>query len=106
MGKGKIMNDIRVSSGETLRRAEGLLTATVNDELLMMSVEHGKYFNLNAVGARIWELLEAPITVDGLVAALTSEYDVAPDTARQEVERFLDALRERGLLTPGDAAAA
>lgn len=100
------MNDIGAPAGETLRRADGLLTAAVNDELLMMSVEHGKYFNLNAVGTRIWELLETPITMDGLVATLTDEYDVAPDTARREVERFIDALRDRGLLAPSDAAAA
>lgn len=100
------MNDIAVSSGEMLRRADGLLSAAVNDELLMMSVEHGKYFNLNAVGARIWELLETPTTLDGLVAALTAEYDVAPDDARREVERFIGSLRDRGLLAPPDAAAA
>lgn len=100
------MNEARLSSGDAVRRADGLLAAAVSDELLMMSVELGRYFNLNAVGARIWELLETPRTVDGLVAALTAEYDVAPDTARQEVERFLDALRERGLLASADAAAA
>jgi hypothetical protein len=100
------MNDTQTSSGKMLRRADGLMTAAVNDELLMMSIEHGKYFNLNAVGTRIWELLETPTTLDGLVAALTTEYDVAPDTARQEVEHFVNALRDRGLLAPSDAAAA
>jgi hypothetical protein len=91
---------------ETVRRADGLLTADIDGELLMMSVEQGRYFNLNAVGSRIWELLAAPVKVDGLVEALTAEYDVAPAEARQEVERFLGALRERGLLVTDDAAAA
>lgn len=100
------MNDTVIVPGETLRRADGLLTAAVNDELLMMSVEHGKYFNLNAVGARIWELLETPVTVESLIGVLTAEYDVGPDTARQEVERFLAALRDRGLVASADAAAA
>lgn len=82
----------------TYRRADGLLAAGVGDELLMMSVELGKYFNLNPVGTRIWELLESPRTVDDLVEALTGEYDVSADTARSEVERFLSALEERKLL--------
>lgn len=99
------MEDPRATRG-AVRRAEGLLTAEVDGELLMMSVEQGRYFNLNGVGARIWELLAAPATVDGLVAALTDDYDVAPDQARLEVERFLSALRERGLLATDDAAAA
>lgn len=84
-------------------RAEGLLAATVGEELLMMSPAAGKYFNLNEVGTRIWELLAQPTTVEALVAALTSEYDVDTDTAREQVLEFLAALRERGLLAEGAA---
>lgn len=83
----------------TYRRADGLLAAAVGDELLMMSVELGKYFNLNPVGSRIWELLETPRSVNSLVEALTAEYDVTPDVARREVERFLGDLEERKLLS-------
>jgi hypothetical protein len=90
---------------EAVRRVDNLLTADVDGELLMMSVEQGRYFNLNAVGSRIWELLAAPVTVDGLVEALTAEYDVEPAAVRQQVELFLAALRERGLLAAVPAAA-
>lgn len=95
-----------IGIGETVRRADGLLTADIDGELLMMSVEQGRYFNLNSVGSRIWELLATPMAVDGLVDALTAEYDVTSTEARQEVERFLGALRERGLLAADDVAAA
>ncbi len=87
-------------------RAEGLLAAAIGEELLMMSPAVGKYFNLNEVGARIWELLAEPTTVEALVAALTSEYAVDADTAREQVVEFLAELRERGLLASNDAAAA
>lgn len=85
-----------------LRRADGLLSAAVGDELLMMSAAEGRYFNLNDVGTRIWELLAQPVSAEGLVAALTGEYDVDTVTARTQVEEFLSALRERGLLAPAD----
>lgn len=87
----------------TVRRAEGLLAAAVGDELLMMSAAEGKYFNLNDVGARIWELLASPTSVEGLVTALTDEYEVDADIAREQVLDFLSALRARGLLIPADA---
>ena len=88
-----------------VRRADGPLTALVGDELLMMSVEQGRYFNLNLVGTRIWELLAVPLTVDALVEALTNEYDIDPITARSEIVSFLGALRDRGLLVTDDTAA-
>lgn len=72
--------------------------AAVGEELLMMSIEKGSYFSLNSVGARIWELLENPTSIEELVATLTGEYDVPADVCRTEVERFLSDLRERGML--------
>mgnify|MGYP000111309269 CR=1 FL=1 len=85
-----------------VRHADGLLSAAVGDELLMMSAAEGKYFNLNDVGSRIWALLEQPMSIEALVLALTSEYDVDAATAREQVVEFTDALRERGLLVPAD----
>lgn len=87
-----------------IRRTDGLLSAAIGDELLMMSAAEGKYFNLNDVGTRIWELLAEPVSAEGLVAALTAEYTVDADTAREQVVEFLSALRERGLLTSTDEA--
>jgi hypothetical protein len=90
-------------AGTLVRRADNLLAAAVGDELLMMSVAAGKYFNLNDVGSRIWELLAQPMSAEGLVAVLTAEYDVDANTACAEVVEFLSALRERDLLISADA---
>lgn len=81
------------------RRDSGLMSAAVDDELLMMSVDHGRYFNLNEVGARIWELLAEPVTLTQLVDALVKDYAVEARAARGEVEAFLADLRARGLLS-------
>lgn len=83
---------------QKLKRADDLLSAALDDELLMMSIEKGSYYSLNSVGARIWELLENPMTFDELVARLLEEYDISVETCRLEVENFVHALRERGLL--------
>ncbi len=96
------MDKTAQTSAPVMRRNDGLLAAAVGDELLMMSSIDGKYFNLNGVGARIWELLARPASVEDLVTALTSEYDVDADAARAQVREFLAALRERNLLVSGD----
>lgn len=83
---------------EKLQRSNDLLGAAVGDELLMMSIEKGSYFSLNAVGARIWALLESPISANELVTRLMEEYDVPMDACQREVASFLDALRARGML--------
>jgi len=75
-----------------VRRRADWLTAKVDDEILMMSVENGLYVGLSDVGARIWELIEAPRDTDSLCAALEREFDVAPEVCRTEVAAFLDQL--------------
>lgn len=99
------MIDTRLLSEGVFQRTEGLLAAEAGEELLMMSVDLGRYFNLNAVGARIWALLEKPLMVEAMLATLLAEYDVTPEVARQELETFLGALHERGLVTVSNALA-
>ncbi len=70
------------------------LTARVGNELVMMSAAKGNYIGLSEVGARIWELIETPRTVDSLYDALLAEYDVDPETCRAEVDAFLAKLAE------------
>lgn len=80
------------------KRSDDMLGAAIGEELLMMSIAQGRYYSLNEVGKRIWELLETPMGLDELVAKLTEEYDVPEAACREEVERFLAAMRERGML--------
>lgn len=55
-------------------------------------------YTLNEVGSRIWQLIDAPMTVGELVETLTREYDVAAECAHADVVEFLDALSSRGLI--------
>jgi hypothetical protein len=80
------------------------LAAKVGDELVMMSAAKGNYIGLSAVGARIWELIETPHTVESLCAALVAEYDVDPATCRAEVDAFLATLGQHHAIRIDDAA--
>ncbi len=79
-----------------ISRADGWLTAWVGTELVMMSGGNGNYISLSESGGRIWELLENHRTVQRLCEALAAEYEVAPETASDEVFSFLDQLKQQG----------
>ena len=68
------------------------ISAKVGDEIMMMSVEEGKYIGLNDVGARIWELLDEPQTRDTLEVRLLEEFEVTPEACRIECDMFLAKL--------------
>lgn len=81
-----------------LSRKMGIMTADMNGSAVMMDIETGKYYNLGDVGGRIWELLEDPMSLTGLLAKLTAEYDVTAEQCRAETLPFLEKLLSRGLL--------
>lgn len=52
----------------------------------------------NAVGACLWKELEQETTQQALVSRLTEEFAVDEARAKEDVEKFLDGLRELQLL--------
>ena len=87
-----------LSRSSTIRRNPDLLHAVAGDDILMMSVEAGAYYGLEQAGARIWELMADPITVEQMCARLTEEYDVTADVCEAEVLAFLHHLAEQHII--------
>jgi hypothetical protein len=79
-------------------RASEAITAAVDEELVMMDMEAGKYYGLNTVGAAIWQLLESPISVLDLCTTLTQSFEVPSERCTKEVLQFLEQLHAKGLV--------
>jgi Coenzyme PQQ synthesis protein D (PqqD) len=57
-----------------------------------------KYFTVTETGLSILEALTVPQTFDQIVAAITDEYDVTPEAARESVKAFVDHCVSAALL--------
>ena len=79
-------------------RNEDIISGRLHDELVMMDIEKGKYFALNSVATRIWDLLSEPLPVEKLCARLLEEYNVPPDQCLQEVSEYLEHMVKLGLI--------
>ena len=70
-----------------VRKQGDWLIAKVGDEFVIMSTEKIHHnIGITEVGARIWELIQTPQDVDAVCAQLRTEYAIAPDACRAEVE--------------------
>jgi hypothetical protein len=79
-------------------RSNSSISGRLDNELVMMDIEAGKYFSLNPVATRIWELLENPRSLDELCLLLQKEYDVSEVRCRQETEACIKDLIGFGLV--------
>lgn len=78
-----------------------ILSGSVDDEIVLLSIEAGNYFNLSSVGTRIWELLSIkPSSLDELVERLLEEYDVDRETCMKDVQEFIEEMAAKKLIFP------
>ena len=75
-----------------------ILTTELDDSLMMMSIEAGKYFELNPVSKRIWELVDEPKSEEEIIAILLLEYDVSEEQCRAEVSEHLSLLEQKKII--------
>ncbi|TVQ34717.1 MAG: lasso peptide biosynthesis PqqD family chaperone [Wenzhouxiangella sp.] len=87
----------RHASG-SFRRNPDLIGAAVDDELVMMSVEHGQYYGLGGVGPRVWELIEEPRTFGELVNQILEEFEVKREVCEKDMMEFLAQMEKLGLV--------
>lgn len=72
----------------------------LNGERVMMNLEKGKYFALNDVGSRIWNIIEEEkeVAVQKIIDKLLDEYDVQSETCKNAVINFINKLRDEELV--------
>lgn len=85
------------------RKTGNHVTRTIACETIVVPIrgsvaELESIFVLNEVGAAIWKQLDAVRGEDEIAAALSDEFEVAPETARADVTAFLDALLDARLI--------
>ena len=75
-----------------------VLFQEVSGEMVLLDLASESYFGLDAVGARIWGLLESGSTVGEVLDTLLQEYEVERETLEADVGELLDRLLEAGLI--------
>ncbi|WP_018290035.1 PqqD family protein [Verrucomicrobium sp. 3C] len=82
---------------------ESVLHTRLETESVLLDLDSGLYFSLNAVGSRIWDrLAEGPRTIDELLTEITNEYEVSREQAEPDLLVLLQELVRCKLLEPTD----
>jgi hypothetical protein len=74
------------------------LSTNLAGEVVILDVQQGLYYGLDAVGAEVWSTLQAPSSVADIVDRIVTRYDVDRATAYADVEDLLLELLTLGLI--------
>ena len=73
------------------------------DATVLLDADRGKYYTLNEVAGRVWELVVAGEPVLEVLRLLGAEYDAPAETLEADVTGLLDRLLETKLIERGPA---
>jgi hypothetical protein len=74
------------------------VASRVGDELAILDLDRTIYYGLDAVGARIWELIQEPTALSAVLKAMVAEFEVDEVTARADLLALIDDLLAQGLV--------
>ena len=71
----------------------------IEGEAVILSMDTKVFRGLNAVGSRVWELIDGRRSLDEIARLIVDEFQVAPDVAAHDVGAFVEKLLAKGLVT-------
>jgi hypothetical protein len=86
--------DFRIARGNAL-------VEQVGDEVAIIDLATHRVSTLNVTGARIWEALAEPNTIEHCVAAIVERTSAPREVIERDTQLFVTRLLDRGLLVPG-----
>jgi len=81
-----------ITNATVISKSPSVLTADIDNEVLIMRIEHGDYFSLSGAGSDIWRRLESPCSFAGLVDQLAADYDATTTTIAADVHALLSQM--------------
>lgn len=75
-----------------------VLFRELDGESVLLNLKTESYLGLDTVGTRMWTVFTTQPSIQAAYEALLSEYEVAPDVLRTDVENLLEQMIEHGLV--------
>ena len=86
-----------ISLERTFTASKDAVFRDLDGEAVILDLGSGTYFGLNAVGARIWQLMEQHGGLRAVFDDLCREYDATPDVLERDLIALVDRLQQARL---------
>lgn len=93
--KGKILD---MNQGQMFQADDQVVCCSLESGMALLDLRSSKYFSLNPTASFIWKELAEPKSIDGLVDAMTSAFDVDKDVCRSDIVDVLNHFEKLGVV--------
>jgi hypothetical protein len=87
-----------IADATIISRSPSVLGAEVDGEIVMMSIERGRYFGLDHIGSDIWKRIEPPCSFATLIEGLAADYEADRTTIISDVKSLLRHMAKHDIV--------
>jgi hypothetical protein len=80
------------------KAAESVREVVSQDGAVLLDIEQGLCFSMNAVGSKIWELMKKEYSIDEIADALEQQFHVPRAELVADISEFLKDLENKSLI--------
>ena len=92
----------KVNANSVWTASKNTVSCEVEGEMVLLDLQSGTYFGLNAVGAEIWNQITRHKSFAEIQHHLLGQYRVTPEQCEEEVLSLMTKLTEKGLVKSGN----
>jgi hypothetical protein len=90
----------------TVVASKDQVSADLAEEVVILNLRDGTYYGLDIIGARIWSLIQEPVTVGDVRNVLLEEYEVDQPRCERDLLALLRELSARELVVISNGTSA
>jgi len=87
-----------VSFSDRVRVPDDVLISNLQEESVILNLDSERYYGLDHVGTRFVSVLNTSESIEAAYELLRDEYDVDPQSLRQDLLELIENLLEQGIL--------
>ena len=88
----------KISINTNIVVEDEVVSCDLDGEAAILNLKDGVYYGLDPIGAKIWNLIQNPRTLNDVVEKIWEEYDVEKDKCRDDIFELIEELLTNGLV--------
>ena len=92
------MGAMNIANEQVFGVSKDVLFQEVSGETVLLDLASEKYFGLDPVGTRVWQLLSEGVNLEAMLDTLLEEYEVGREQLEADVKDLLASLLDAGLV--------
>ncbi len=89
---------ITISNDSIIMIKNNIVSCDLDGEAAILNMNDGIYYGLDPIGAKIWNLIQKPVSINSIVDEILVEFDIDLNNCLSDTIELIEELYNNGLV--------